>query len=128
MYLEGIAASVRSVRRSYPVPVLSIDEFSHINCVRVVGWYPRPNDLGTSRACWALLGVCGGVFMFVCLFAFVLLLSVLSLSVSLFVMGCVVVSVLVGQGRLSFGPRLPLWYALVPCLSSVVGWLLSPLG
>ena len=93
MYLEGIAASVRSVRWSYPVPGLSIDESSHINRVRVVGWYPHSNNLGTSRVCWAILGVRGGVFMSVCLSAFVLFLSVLSLSASLSVMGCVVVSV-----------------------------------
>ena len=95
MYLEGIAASVRSVRWSYPVPGLSIDGSSHINRVRVVGWYPHPNNLGTSRVCWALLGVCVWWRPHVRLFAFVLFLSVLSLSVSLSVMGCVVVNVVV---------------------------------
>ena len=45
-----------------------------------------------------------------------------SLFVFVSVMGCVVVSVFVGRGRLSLGPRLPLWYALAP--SSVVWWLL----
>ena len=71
-----------------------------------------------------MLGVIGCVWWrpHVRLFVFVLFLLVLSLSVSLYVMGCVVVSVFVGQCRLSLGPRLPLWYALVP--SSVVYCLL----
>ena len=48
MYLEGNAASVRSVRWSYPVPGFSSDGSSHINRVRVLGWYLHSDNLGTS--------------------------------------------------------------------------------
>ena len=124
MYLEGIAASDRSFRRSYPVLGVSIDESSHINHVCVSGWYPHSINLGTSRVCWALLGVfllassCASICpLLSCSSRFCLCLS-LCLSWGVLSPGS-----MFGQGLLSLGPWLPGVVCLGPfvCRLVVVG-------